>query len=535
MVTTAVTRRLAPTAITAGVLLVATAAALLPATAAQAKTKVPTTAQTLTGDACSALETPTRQADPVLGGGVTVSTGRDGNLFPAGASPSLQVTAGPDSAGQTLHVVVRDRSRIVSSSDAVLPASSGAVSLPQRPGWFKVLVQRVAGGSVLGSSCLWYGVAARGAGLDPSSLPAGSDWGGPGVARDVALHAQLGIPVVRRGINVPDFIANPVGDPSLAAGAAAASALGLKFVVQIGQGGPAETAAVANGTWGALVRQIVAANPSVPYWEAWNEPNTAPFFTGTPRDYVTKVLAPFAASVRAAAPSAQVVGGTALADDEWWWGQFAKLGGFKLVDVIGVHPYTYGWEAPESGGLVDVLRVVRRLADSAGGRGKPIFDTESGFPSAWAGTGSSLWTQADFVSRKLVLERALGVLSSQYEIEGGWQDWGVIDLFRGVKPAAISLSTTSAALAGRRFLGWWKTSAAGVMAARFSGGRGLTVLWATGAARAVSLKCAATGTDAYGSVVQARKSITATSSPLFLTGATAKTAGCLKGSPTTSA
>jgi hypothetical protein len=530
MTTKAVRRRLAPTAITAGLLVAACAAALLPATdALAAKGGGHKAAQTINGDACTALETPTRQADPVLGGGVTVSTGRDGNLFPAGATPALSVTAGPDSAGQTLHVTVRDRSRVVAAQDTALPDPS-AVSLPNRPGWFKVLLERRLGASVLGSSCLWYGVSAGRAALDLGVLPTGSDWGGPSVARDVALHAQLGVPVVRRQINVADFLAHPVGDPSLAAGAASAHALGLRFVVQIGQGGAAETAAVAAGTWGALVRQIVAANPTVPYWEAWNEPNVSPFFTGTPRDYVTKVLAPFAASVRAAAPSALVVGGTALSDDEWWWGQFARLGGFKLVDVIGVHPYTYGWDAPESGGLTAVLSAVRRLADRSGGRRKPIFDTESGWPSAWAGTGSSLWTQADYVSRKLVLERTLGVLSSQFEIEGGWQDWGVIDVVRGVKPAAMSLSTTSSVLAGRRFLGWWKTGARGVMAARFAGGRGVTVLWATGASRVVSLRCGVSGVDAYGASVRAARSIVAGSSPVFLNGASAKRAGCLKGS-----
>jgi len=242
---------------------------------------------------------------------------------------------------------------------------------------------------------------------------------------------------------------------------------------------------------------------------------------------VKKVLAPFASAVRSANPRARVVGGTALCEDNAFWTTFGKLGGFKTVDVIGVHPYTWGWGAPETQGLLSDLQSVRSLADRFGGRGKPIYDTESGFPSAWDGTASTLWTQADFDARKIVLERALGVLSGQFEIEGGWQDWGVIDVVRGVKPAAISVSTTTARLAGRSFLGWWNTGGNGVRAARFNG---LTVVWSTAAgSRSVPLKCTASGSDAYVASVKAKRVLAVGSSPLFLSGGTKKAAGCLKG------
>jgi len=503
--------------VTAGLLAAATVAALVPAPAALAAPPA------RSSDACAVLESTTRQADPVLGGGVSVGTGREGNLFPAGSRPSLQVT-GLQASGETLHLTVRDRTTTVAQLDA--PASSTTVALPSRPGWFKVLIQRRDAGITVGSSCLWYGVGVAGTKVNLNSLPAGKDWGGPSALRDVALHAQLGFPIVRRQINVEDFLASPAADVGLAAASSLAHKLGVKLVVQIGQGGAAETAAVADGSWGALVRRIVAANPAVPYWEAWNEPNTSMFFSGTARDYVTKVLAPFAAAVRAADPRAAVVGGTALADDTEFWTTFGKLGGFRMVDVVGVHPYTWSWGAPETEGLLSDLQSVRTLANRYGGRGKPIFDTESAFPSAWDGTGSTLWTQADFDARKIVLERALGVLSGQFEIEGGWQDWGVIDTARGVKPAAIAVSTTSARLAGRSFLGWWNTHVSGVRAARF---KGLTVVWSTSGTRSVRLKCTASGSDAYGAGVKAHKRLTVGSSPLFITGGTKKRAGCLAG------
>jgi len=496
------------------------------------------TAASASPDACAALEATTRQPDPVLGGGITVSTGVDGNVFPAGTPASLSVSPGSAAAGQSLRVtVVNDARRQVSSSAITLPTdgSSSTVSLPSNPGWFKVNVQRLSGSSVVGAACVWYGVAPAGSSLDPASLPAGTDWGGPAPLRDVALHAQMKLPVVREGINLPAFVANPVGDPGLASAAFLAAKAKLFFVVQVGQGGPTETAAVAHGTWGALVQKIVAANPAVPYWEAWNEPNTSQFFTGTAADYVKKVLAPFAAAVHKANPHARVVGGSALSDDVEWWQDFAKAGGFKYVDVIGVHPYTWGWGAPETEGMLDVLTSVKSLAAKYGAGKKPIFDTESGWPSAWQGVAASIWTQADFVARKAVIEHALGVWSGEFLLEGGWQDWPVIDQVRGVKPAGMTLTYASTLLNGRKFLGWWATGVSGTRAARFGprvgDKNGVTAVWSLGASVRVPLKCSASGHDAYGAPVSAKGSAVVSGSPTFLTGASGGAAGCLVGKP----
>ena len=60
--------------------------------------------------------------------------------------------------------------------------------------------------------------------------PAGADWGGPAAARDVFLHAQLGLPVVRRQISVADFLMHPVGAPDLAAASSLAAKLGHKHI-----------------------------------------------------------------------------------------------------------------------------------------------------------------------------------------------------------------------------------------------------------------------------------------------------------------
>src|SRR4051812_37688304 len=110
MKSTVVRRLSGATTVTAGLLVAATVAALALATAA-----VAAAAATSPSDACAVLESTTRQADPVLGGGVTVTTGREGNLFAAGSRPLLQVSSlgVADGVGQTLHLTVRDRSTTV--------------------------------------------------------------------------------------------------------------------------------------------------------------------------------------------------------------------------------------------------------------------------------------------------------------------------------------------------------------------------------------------------------------------------------------
>ena len=85
--------------------------------------------------------------------------------------------------------------------------------------------------------------------LDPSHLPAGKDWGGGGAERQVALHRQLGVSVVRPQGDVRTFLVDPSShDASFAAAAARARADGVRLVGQVGQGGAAEKTAVADGS-----------------------------------------------------------------------------------------------------------------------------------------------------------------------------------------------------------------------------------------------------------------------------------------------
>jgi hypothetical protein len=459
--------------------------------------------------ACALRGDVVRQSDPQLGSGVGVTTGHEGNLFPAGARTRLQIsqpTAGP--ARQQVHLTIRTETRQVATRTAALTTHTGAaaattVHVPRRPGWYQVRAERVGHGRVLGVSCLWYGVAMPGASLNLDTLPAGKDWGGAGPLRDVALHSELGLDVVRFQINVAEFLDQPrYADPEITQAADRAHRLGLKFLVVIGQGGADETAAVKNGTWGHLVKRIVSTYPAVRYWVPWNEPNSGELFYGSVRTYVRKVLRPAATAIHATNSRAKVVGGSAVNDDTGWWRRFAALGGFHDLDVVGVHPYTNGLGAPESKGLLSVLRLVHHLAKSHGAARKPILDSESAWPSTYPDAHANLTTQSDYISRKLVLERSLGVASGEYLLEGGWDDWDVIDYFRGVKPAAMAASASATLLGHRRFLGWVNTGIAHIWAARFSATtsdhRQLIATWSSAGSQHVHLSCGTSGFDAFG-------------------------------------
>jgi hypothetical protein len=458
--------------------------------------------------ACALRSDVVRQADPQLGSGVGVTTGHEGNLFPAGARTRLAVsqpTAGP--ARQQVRLTIRTETRQVAARTVSLTRQSGqaaaaTVRVPRRPGWYQVRAERTSHGQTLGVSCLWYGVAMPGAALNLDTLPAGKDWGGAGPLRDVALHSELGLNVVRFQIDVAEFLDQPkYADPEITEAANRAHQLGLRFLVVIGQGGAAETAAVKNGTWGHLVKRIVSTYPAVRYWVPWNEPNSGELFYGSARTYVHKVLRPAAAAIHANS-HALVVGGSAVNDDTSWWRRFAALGGFRDLDVVGVHPYTNDLGAPESKGLVSVLKLVHHLAKAHGAAGKPILDSESAWPSTYPDAHADLTTQSDYVSRKLVLERSLGVASGEYLLEGGWDDWDVIDYFRGVKPAAMAASASATLLGDRRFLGWVNTGIPHIWAARFSASKTdhkqLIATWSSAGSQRVQLNCGTTGFDAFG-------------------------------------
>jgi Glycosyl hydrolase catalytic core len=128
-----------------------------------------------------------------------------------------------------------------------------------------------------------------------------------------------------------------------------------------------------------------AENPLVPrrplrHFQIWNEPNLKHFFPVAKwvPTYVALLRASYKA-IKAADPGATVV---TAGMPNFVWSDYEKL--FKAgmraqgyFDVIAVHPYT-----DNPAGCITVLGRVRRVLDSHGARQRPIWVTETGWPSA---------------------------------------------------------------------------------------------------------------------------------------------------------
>jgi hypothetical protein len=364
------------------------------------------------------------------GSGLVLSTPAPLHYVPAGGTPVVTAKA---AAGE-IRYMVRERAEVLSGAAGSLltaSASPAGVSLvlPEAlPGFYAVSASLVVDGAVVAKSCLTYGVGAAGSSFDPAGLPAGADWGGPAPERSVAIHDALGFNDVRLSVNFGSLFKDGKLDASsydapFAKAVARAAAAGIAVHVQVGANGPAEVAAVKDHTWEPKVEQLVRHFAGVvPAWEAWNEPDA--FYSGTATSYVKDVLVPFARAVRKADPSAKVIGASTLGFNSYWYDEFARAGGFGVVDVVAIHPYASDNRTWTEQGTVATLQKLRALMARNGAGNKPIWNTES----AWWSTGDyNLYDGAGRTAESLFLARTLGVRMAAFEIEGGWQDWSLID------------------------------------------------------------------------------------------------------------
>jgi hypothetical protein len=79
---------------------------------------------------------------------------------------------------------------------------------------------------------------------------------------------------------------------------------------------------------------------SINHYELWNEPNLSRYWTGTPAQYVKRVLIPGSRAVKAADRGAKVLlGGPNTADIGWLRGVY-DIGGGRFFDVLTYHDYS---------------------------------------------------------------------------------------------------------------------------------------------------------------------------------------------------
>ena len=294
------------------------------------------------------------------------------------------------------------------SGNAVVP-----VTLPTtEPGYYEVDVRLSKAGTTTGATCLNYSVGATGQTLFGAGHPTGE-------AGIVADAYDLGQKMVRAspsfGIDafIPNGDANstapmtfpPATDAALQAVATEAASTGVHYEIQLAEGSALDKQLVTNGKWQTRVQEYVAHfKQYVHYYEAWNEPNNT--YSGDPTAWTNNILKPFYTAVKAADPTATVIGGGILDVNPSYWTGVANAGGLNFMDVAGIHTYTGHNRSFEEQGQIAQLQAVRAVFASNGHPNLPIWDTESGF---WQSGPASFWSQGDKVIRKQVLEESIGI------------------------------------------------------------------------------------------------------------------------------
>ncbi|GAB2524592.1 galactose-binding domain-containing protein [Paramicrobacterium agarici] len=401
------------------------------------------------------------------------------------------------------------------------------------PGPYELSISMVdsASGETRSAACFRYSIGAESADLNLDDLAPGAGWGGPDPLRGVQLADRLGIGSFRIQLDVGTLIADPARTPAAARidwsslpGAAddatsvsdgfrqirAASDYALAHdvavIVQVGQNGDAERAAVDSGTWEGWAGEIVAAfarhAPGITLWSPWNEPNVS-FDSGA--DFSTRVDIPFARAAHAANSDARVIAGNTLGFAEEWWTDAATTPLCQEVDALAVHPYT-GWNRSwEEEGFAGAGAGYDSFRKAVGVEcaDLPVWDTESG----WTSDGTlPYWTQGSKVARKLLWNRLDDVAGWTYFFsEGGWGEnnlsWSLIQYESHIKPGALAFAAVSRTLAA---LGTPRLIDTGIPithAAAFADAPGAIAAWTDEArvhAELTATAATATVTDQYG-------------------------------------
>jgi hypothetical protein len=115
---------------------------------------------------------------------------------------------------------------------------------------------------------------------------------------------------------------------------------------------------------------------AIHYYELWNEPDLARYWTGRQSQYVHDVLIPGYRAVKARDPGAKVVVGPSSANADWLNGLY-RLGGGRFFDAVAFHDYSGDWRH-----MVESGHVVRRVLEAHGQGAKPVWLGEYGVQEA---------------------------------------------------------------------------------------------------------------------------------------------------------
>jgi hypothetical protein len=476
------------------------------------------------------LDVPQAPLD-TLGWGAGLSTAQDGNYFAPGRTPT--VTAGFASwwAPLASHLELRysvwndatlTAEKVPEATTVKLPRSASALAkfdltLPaadRRPGPYEVQAKLfdTAGShpTLLGATCLPYTVGAPGDRLDLATLPPGVGSGGPQDPRGVVLNSELGLNGIRSltGINWAQFLpkCNPSAPTASACGPSAMTFKGassspfkaaylaardhVTYWIQITGGDSTSQALVDDGYWQGDIEKLVSyySHPprgckdcaAVRTWEPWNEANNTGWSDAS--SYVKEVLEPFYKGVKAADPSATVIGGSSIGEALPWWYALIAAGGLSYMSVAAIHPYPGNNDGWEEDGIPGQIQDLEKMLKS-----KPLWFTEVGW---WNNGDYNYLHQADAVARALIWQKILHIPVWNYFFdEGTFGNYGIsfsmIQTVNNgddyVKPVALATMVATAQTTARPYLGLASTGIPQSYEARFGPARGgktrLTALW----------------------------------------------------------
>jgi hypothetical protein len=139
-----------------------------------------------------------------------------------------------------------------------------------------------------------------------------------------------------------------------------------------------------------VTRTITRYRDKIKYWGIWNEPNLNIFFALGKDKFVQKVLIPAAQSIRAADPSAFIVGPELShkteAGMEWYfWMKYILDNAGGYFDIISHHIYEdlgvyYMYELLEAGDKL--IPSVKQIIQESGQENKPFWITETGWETS---------------------------------------------------------------------------------------------------------------------------------------------------------
>jgi hypothetical protein len=179
---------------------------------------------------------------------------------------------------------------------------------------------------------------------------------------------------------------------------------------------PAGIAAFAN--YATAVAQHYGTSVDYDIFNEFNVVETNDSACGTTADCYYPLLVAAANAIHAAAPGARVVGPTLGGFTQHWVGttpdsynwlkRLLDLGGLAYLDVVDIHNYTWPVVGPPEGNNEAVIAAVRSLVSSyAGGSSKPLWLTETGWPT-FPGVVTEL-EQAQYVPRDAALSLRAGI------------------------------------------------------------------------------------------------------------------------------